>query len=249
MKIRLLYGMISVAPFRIPSRYILYFIFYISYLTVPFSAAAQIQMRSVFAAMPDSVQPMVTKNNKLDCIDFIENNMEAKVRNKLDEYVTLETLTADYARFRTSAVSLMELKLLPTSDSTTVLCVVTTAQVGEEGTPQRLEDSTIRFFQSDWTPLPKSLVNEEKPLDVEVSTLDYPVSAYVNELIDISDADGAQAIRSLEDYHPVRMALAAEEPTLTLTLQTAQLSKEERVALAGRLHDVILRWDGRHFIK
>ena len=109
-------------------------LFIILYSSFIICASAQILMRDVFGAMPDSVLPLVSKNNRLDCIDFIENNMEAKVRNLLDEYVTLEALTNDYARFRTSASALMELKLLPTSDSTSVLCVVTTAQMGEAGT-------------------------------------------------------------------------------------------------------------------
>ena len=125
---------------------------------------AQPMMRDVFASMPDSILPMVTKNNRLDCIDFIENNMEARVRNKADEYVTLEALTTDYARFRTSAVAVLELKLLPVSDSTAVLCLVTTIQTGEEGTSRRLEDSQIRFLAADWSPLPTP-VPFERPAD------------------------------------------------------------------------------------
>ena len=126
--------------------------------------AQPIAMRDVFAAMPDSILPMVTKNNRLDCIDFIENHMEARVRNKADEYVTLEALTADYARFRTSALAVLEMKLLPVSDSTAVLCLVTTIQTGEEGTSRRLEDSQIRFLASDWSPLPTP-VPFERPAD------------------------------------------------------------------------------------
>ena len=109
-------------------------------------------MRDVFASMPDSVLPLVTKNNRLDCIDFIENNMEARVRTKMGEYVTLEALTADYARFRTSDVAVLEMKLLPV-DSVFFLCLVTTIQTGEPGTSRRLEDSNIRFLYPDWRPL------------------------------------------------------------------------------------------------
>lgn len=198
-------------------------------------------MRDVFAAMPDSVLPLVSKNNRLDCIDFIENKMEAKVRNLLDEYVTLEALTADYARFRTSASALMELKLLPTSDTTSVLCVVTTAQMGEAGTSLRFEDSNIRFLHSDWSPM----VADTLRRDVEhaYSNLD----SYIDEKGDTSIVVFEQAKRSLADFHPVRMALSADDATLTLTLQTAQLSKEEREAIAGCLWPVTLEWDGQRF--
>ena len=54
------------------------------------------KMRDVFAAMPDSVLGIMTKNNRLDCIDFIENDMEAKVRNRFDGFSVLKALTVDY---------------------------------------------------------------------------------------------------------------------------------------------------------
>lgn len=135
-------------------------------------AMAQPMMRDVFAVMPDSVLPLVTKNNRLDCIDFIENNMEARVRNRMGEYVALEALTSTYARFRTSPLTVMEMKLLPltvpegspesapegTSEESPegpyLLCLVATTQTGEPNTSRRLEDSNIRFLTPDWRPLP-----------------------------------------------------------------------------------------------
>ena len=194
------------------------------------------QMRDVFAAMPDSVLPMVTKNNRLDCIDFIENNMEARVRNKVDTYVTLEALTSDYARFRTSEVSVMEMKLLPTSDSTFVLCIVTTAEGGEEGSALRVEDSNIRFLAVDWTPLSVSL-------QIEMPSLD----AFFDASDSSHDAALEQARSSLAEFHPMRMQLAPDEQTLTLTLQTALLNKVEKAAVGDLVHPVVLRWNGSTF--
>ena len=214
-------------------------LFIIHYSLFIVCATAQIQMRDVFAAMPDSVLPLVTKNNRLDCIDFIENNMEAKVRNMLDEYVTLEALTSDYARFRTSAASLMELKLLPMSDSTSVLCIVTTAQVGEEGTALRLEDSHIRFLNSDWSEL--HALTPFVPADI-------PIEAFICTSSDT--AVKAQALRALADFHPWRITLSPDDTTLTFTLQTAQLSKEERQALQDNaLQPVVLTWNGTVFVR
>ncbi|MBR1800017.1 MAG: DUF3256 family protein [Bacteroidaceae bacterium] len=176
--------------------------------------AQPIAMRDVFAAMPDSILPMVTKNNRLDCIDFIENHMEARVRNKADEYVTLEALTADYARFRTSALAVLEMKLLPVSDSTAVLCLVTTIQTGEEGTSRRLEDSQIRFLASDWSPLPTP-VPFERPADSPF----------------------------------LRMALSADDLTLTLTPQTALMTIEEREEMKEAPKAVVMRWNEGKFVE
>ena len=60
---------------------------------VVLSSCAQVRMRDVFAQLPDSVLPLLTKNNRLDCIDFIENNMEARVKNRFNDHVVLEALT------------------------------------------------------------------------------------------------------------------------------------------------------------
>ena len=220
------------------------FIYHLSFIISSFllsaaPATAQMLMRDVFAAMPDSVLPMVTKNNRLDCIDFIENNMEAKVRNILDEYVTLEALTPDYARFRTSASSLMELKLLPVNDSTMVLCLVTTAQTGEPDTPRRLEDSNIRFLKPDWSPRDST------------STLPFslpPLSEFMEE-VPAADPNISAALRSLQDFHPVRLALSPEAPILTATLQPAYLSIKEREAITPLLHPLTLHWNGFSFVK
>ena len=197
-------------------------------------ATAQPVMRDVFAAMPDSVLPLVTKNNRLDCIDFIENHMEAKVRNAFDEYVTLEALTTDYARFRTSPVSVMEMKLLSLSDSVRVLCLVTTAETGDTASTIRLCDSNIRFLREDWS---------ELAADSAITCAMPDVYQFiVGETADSVKTDFNQAVQSLRNLHPVRMALSADEPALTLTLQTALLSKEERRAVADRLRPLILRW-------
>ena len=219
--------------------YILYFIFYISF-SVHSVSAQPIAMRDVFAAMPDSIAPLVTKNNRLDCIDYIENGMEARVRNILDEYVTLEALTSDYTRFRTSSSSVMEMKLLPVNDSTSVLCLVRTAQTGELNTARHLEDSNIRFLHPDWSPL-DSASSSRFSLP--------PLSTFV----DASASDTApsdtlvQALRSLDSFHPVRLALSPDEATLTVTLQPAYLDRDERRAITPHLRPLRFRWNGTAF--
>jgi len=230
-----------------------FIIYYLSliiyYLIVPVApVTAQPLMRDVFAAMPDSVLPMVTKNNRLDCIDFIENNMEARVRNKVDEYVTLEALTPDYARFRTSAVAVLEMKLLPARVSATapapspadssasspfILCVVTTVQVGEENTSRRLEDSTIRFYHTDWMPL-NNIVFSAPSLEAYFTTMS-------------PETDAAR--RALGSFSPIKLQLSPEHNTLTATMQTAALSADEREAIREVLKPIVMQWNGESFVQ
>lgn len=234
---------------RAHKHYLFLLILSIPYFLNSNAIAAQTPlMRDVFAAMPDSFLPMVSKNNRLDCIDFIENNMEAKVRNVADEYVTLEALTKDYARFRTSPAAVMEMKLLPL-DSAFVLCIVTTAQTGEPDTPRRLEDSNIRFRYADWSPLPDTISWQS------FITVPY-VAAFFTQETDESHAASTvfdndafqQALCSLADFHPVRFALSPDTPTLTATLQPAYLALEERKAIMPHLHSLTFQWNGSAFV-
>ncbi len=246
--------------------HLLYFLFPILYLSSISSVAAQPLMRDVFAAMPDSVLPMVTKNNRLDCIDFIENNMEAKVRNVADENVTLEALTNDYARFRTSASAVMELKLLPvdtlaapvlegSSAPSYLLCIVNTIQTGEPDSPRRLEDSNIRFLWADWSAIDPSFVTSPFFSMPELSAfLTKPQAVPASDAEDAAKTAASgfssfeQALRSLQDFHPIRLSLSPDAPTLSATLQPAALSLDERKAIQSCLQNLTLSWDGNRFV-
>lgn len=116
------------------------FAFHFSLLT------AQTRMRDVIVHMPDSVLALLTSVNRADCVDFREADMPAKVSNRLGGTTELVTLTDDYALWQYTAASQVEMKLLPTNDSTSIICLVHTVQ-----TP--VPDSHIRFFDQTWVPL------------------------------------------------------------------------------------------------
>ena len=107
-------------------------------------------MRDCIAQMPDSVLTLLTKVNRADCIDFREAGMEAKVTNRLGGTTELSVLTDDYALWQYTSASQVEMKLLPLTDTTSVVCVVHTVL-----TP--VADSRMAFYDAaDWTPLPCS---------------------------------------------------------------------------------------------
>ena len=127
------------------SRFAALFSFFIFHSS--FQCAAQPRMRDCILSMPDSMMTLLTKVNRADCIDFREANMEAKVSNRLGGTTELSVLTDDYALWQYTSASQMEMKLLPMTDSTSVICVVHTVQ-----TP--VSDSRIAFYDTAWTPLP-----------------------------------------------------------------------------------------------
>ena len=113
------------------------------------SAQAQTKMADVIRTMPDSILPLLTKNDRLDFVDYLESNAQAKLKNKFGNECEMTRLTADYAHIRMSDVSQVELKLLPAGDAATQLvCIVSTYRVDS------LYDSSVRFYSADWQLLP-----------------------------------------------------------------------------------------------
>ena len=99
-----------------------------------------------FALLPDSVMPLLTRNNRLDLIDFKACGMEATVTNRMDGNSCMSILTDNYLHLNYTASTDVEMKLLTLNDSTDVICVVTTV----DGT---VKDSRISFYDVEWKPL------------------------------------------------------------------------------------------------
>lgn len=189
--------------------------------------AVTILMRDVFANMPQRILPLVTKNNRLDCIDFIENNMEAKVRNAIDDYVVLEALSDSYLRFRTSSSSYIEMKLL-TENGTPIIAFIRTVELAH------CMDSHITFYNTDWQALDRDTRYTPPAVDAFIS---------VSPGSDIQ----RQAVMALTDYHPMRLSFSPSEPILECALQLCDLTTEQSASIADNLHPMKMTWNGQRF--
>lgn len=124
-----------------------------SFLLFPMASFCQTKMSDVLAAMPDSLFPYLSKNNRLDMIDFMSSNMKAEVTNSLGGTSTLLELGDDYLKMQVCATTQVEMKLLPDSASQTdtvkgqTVCMVTT--FGES----HPKESKVEFFTTRWKPL------------------------------------------------------------------------------------------------
>lgn len=110
--------------------------------------SAQTKMSNVFATMPDSIIPYMSKNNRLDCIDFINSNMEAVVTNALGGKCQMLLLIDDSLSLKLSDVSSMELKLLPRqAESDTIISMKRVFLLPKK-------DVKTSCFTLDWKPIP-----------------------------------------------------------------------------------------------
>ena len=193
------------------------------------SASAQ-DMKSVFIAMPDSITPLLTKVNKEDCVDFLDSQMKAAVKNRFDGTAEMKVLTEDYTLVQTSEIGTLEMKLLPVNDSTKVVCMVKTVCASAC-------DSDVRFYASDWS----------KELDA-ASFLQRP-SADVFFLPNDTLSEEGTLIRKKADMHLMKASLSKDEPTLTFIYTTPDyLTQEDKEKLLPHLRKepVVLEWkDGK----
>ena len=104
-------------------------------------------MASVFTAMPNQYIPQLDDAWRKDLVDLFRSGKEARLKNTMNGYSTLEQLTDDYLCLRATERSVVEMKLLPLVNNTHVICMVTTVEAP-------VADSRVAFFTTDWTALP-----------------------------------------------------------------------------------------------
>lgn len=179
-------------------------------LALASGVSAQLRMRDIFAQLPDSVLPLTTRNNRLDCIDFIENGMEARVKNLFGDQVVLDFLTEDFMVLRTSEASCVEMKLF--AEGTDTLICVNRIYMGP------VADSEVKVFDTSWS---------------FVRTVPRPdVARFVRSVGDIQPwteemADTMRMVRAEAEFLPLmRATLSSASPGIVWTLQTSEFSKD-----------------------
>lgn len=194
--------------------------------TMPASAQ---EMKTIFVNLPDSIEPLLTKVNKEDCVDFLDSGMKAVVKNRFDRSAELKVLTSDYLQMQLSDVSTLELKLLPLKDSVRVICMVKTVCASAC-------DSDIRFFDTKWNELDAS------------DFLKYPVED-VFYLPSDSLTDDVQELRAKADICLMKASLSADDTSLTWEYTTPlTLHKDdcEKLIALLRKEPLTMQWvEGR----
>ncbi len=173
----------------------------------PLSAAAGI--RDYFVSAPDSIFPLLTKNNKLDCLDFMENNMQARIKNKLDDYSEMTTLSENHLCIKISKRSQMDLYLIQDS----LLCLIQTFM-------GPTKDSDVRFYDRQWQPVRLPIHRPE-------------ISDFVKGTLD------AETMGLLRQLPLMKATVDTATPALTWKLQTSELNEEQKKAAEGNLQPVV----------
>lgn len=187
------------------------------------SVSAQLCMRDVFAQLPDSVLPLMTKNNRLDCIDFIENDMEARVKNLFDDKVVLDSLTDDFLSLSTSEGSYVEMKLFA-EGADSFICVNRT-YLGQAA------DSEVKIYDLSW-----NFVRRVARPDVrEFLKTSESIDSWTPEM-----ADTLRVIRAEAEFLPlIKASLSSNTRQITWVLQKDEFSKNIKKVADKYLQPVV----------
>lgn len=171
------------------------------------------EAKQAFVNMPDSLIAALTKINREDCIDFLESNMKAQVKNRFDRQSEMTKLTADYIAMTLTPRSSVELKLLPVTDSVKVICFVRT--VCSDAC-----DSRVAFYTTDWQELPV-----EKYLQLPVMA-DFLPDSISTQAVDTLGGTW-ENLRAKADMLLMKAALAEEELILNFDYTTLNYMNKE----------------------
>lgn len=196
-------------------------------------AQSKATMADVFRAMPDSILPTLTTNNRLDLVDFIESKMRAAVTDRLDAEATLDTLTADYLRLTLDAGASVELKLLPTSTATDSAgyCICVVRHFGSPAV-----ESAVRVYGSAWNDegTPASLLEE----------------GFTQSLLHRPDTVSEAAYKEWQAHRPlltVAFSLSPDKAALVARPHFPLLTGDEKERFICFLCEKTLVWDGKTF--
>ena len=106
-------------------------------------------VRDVFSEMPDSLLPYLTRNNRLDLLDFMESNMKAEVRNRFEGLSEMTSLTDSCLHIQLNDASTVDIILLsveePIDSASQIVCILQTFCNRE---------SVLSFYSMTWRQLP-----------------------------------------------------------------------------------------------
>ena len=123
------------------------------FLLVSLSVNASDSIKDLFREMPDSLAPLLTKNNRLDMIDFREAQMKAVVTNLLEGNSEMTYLSDDSLSIRMNDALTIDMYIVKTEEEydscQTVICVKHTFRMNSSSEME----TVYRYYSMRWRPI------------------------------------------------------------------------------------------------
>ena len=192
-------------------------------------AWAQSLMRNLFENIPDSVFPLLTRNNRLDMIDFYDNKMSAQVTNRLDGKSELKKMSDSYICLQMTSANREELLLLTKRDSSQIVLRLSTFM-------SPIAESSFCFYTTAWSVL------KEKSLLTPPTIKDF--------WLENDACDDKQLSRAKEMMNApfIEAKINPENFSVDFSLSQLGLTADDRKFVANYLRPVIkYEWTGNEF--
>lgn len=116
-------------------------------------AQDSLDIRQAFKAMPDSVLPYLSANNRLDFLDFVDSGMKAEVANAFNGRCVMTALTADSLSLQLNESTRFDMLLLPIEGEAIDSCQQVIAVAFTYSAAPMQPERSLRFFSAKWREL------------------------------------------------------------------------------------------------
>ena len=114
-------------------------------LLTTIAATAQKTAADAYTDAPSGIFPLLDKNTRLDMVDYYNSGLATPSANRLQGRSAITSLSPASLTVKITDSSSAQIALLPAGRDTIIALISTVATPGL--------DSTIRFYDSNWTPL------------------------------------------------------------------------------------------------
>lgn len=199
-------------------------------MSVVLVSAKSADIKNLFVEMPDSIMPLLVKNNRLDMLDYMDIGMSAKVKNKLGGESEMTLLKDDMISISMTDVTEYDIKLFYGKDSLVTIAVIETVCGG-------YCDSDVTFYNDKWQPLDKQKLI---------------LMPLFNDFLDkklMKQSKNKTAIDEMY-YRMMMIDSAPKSDVITFTLTTTDTILDEEIRDSiFKTTSINYRWNGKKFVR
>lgn len=200
------------------------------------TAQAATGFADIISNMPKEIVPYINDNMRAELVNSIKSGDTIGISSMLQERIAIDTIAADFIRIKATQKTTIQLRLLPVSDSTSIICMVKTLEVP-------IRESRISFFTTSWSLLES----------------DYGLPAFTDSATTI-DSLTCKPDDMSEDKYKEYLAcidpvvthadISSADGSITFGLGISPfITSEERSGIMRIIRQKTFKWDGISFKK
>lgn len=190
-------------------------------------------VRSLWKTVPDSVVQLIDKVRRLEMLDLVDYRVKAEVDNRLGSQSVMDTLTANYLHIQVSKQSELAMRLLPTIDGDTIVCLVHTYKAP-------MSESSVRFYDLSWRKLSPSRY-------LPFSLLQQAADSLCCKPDTMSEERFGELCRGIVAVL-VRAEINVDNSDIKLSASLPMVDNDKKNAMASIFVSRRLQWNGKRYV-